>query len=448
MPLSRRSPLLLSLLSFQALAQEAPPAPTPEAATPAPVPVAASPAAPAPSVEVRENWDPQGRLVRRLTLDNGLLVEEVANTYDDAGHLTETRTIGGGRTTVEAQTWGADGVLASKTVTVDGVVAATETYTWADGRMSSRVRVADGRAETTRWTYDGAGNATLVETTGADGQLVARTVSDRAPAPPAPEAPIPITLTVTGGVDNDTDVQTTSISGGFALSRDPGDDRYDTDPLEVSAYGTYTLGVSKGEHTNDDLTAGFGLDYHHFLPRTTAFLFVAMERNPVANLDIDLEAAPVGLKYEIVPKGGVFWTDISFAPLWNFRSILIAAGESCDGAVVEVESHCATSDVRGSFRYRLGLEIGSFTLKDTVEYLPSLTPDADFVTALSEESVLRNTATASVKLTDRLSLSETLVFTRDMRLKEQVDCAATPEAWMCEGRSLKSGADISLDLSF
>ena len=52
---------------------------------------------------------------------------------------------------------------------------------------------------------------------------------------------------------------------------------------------------------------------------------------------------------------GVFWTDISFAPLWNFRSILIAAGESCEGAVVEVESHCATSDVRGSFRYRLGL---------------------------------------------------------------------------------------------
>lgn len=437
--MSLRPALACLLLAFAlpAIAQDAP--------APAETPVAPAPAGPVVE-EVRETYNGAGQLVRRLTLVGGQLVAEISHSYDAAGHLVEIRrTTAGGHTTVETQVWGADGTLSSRSTATDDGPPTTETYTWSGGRLASSTRVEGERTEVTTWTYDVAGNSTLVETKTVDGALVARTIADRAPAP---EKPVPIGLSLSAGVDTDSDVQTTSITGGFALSRKPSVDQYDTDPLEVSAYATYTRGVSKGVRTNDDLSAGFGLDYNRFVKNTTAFLFVVVARNPVANLDLDLEAAPFGLKYEIVPKGGVFWTDISFAPLWNYRSILVAAGETCDDVTVDVDTHCTSSDLRGSLRYRLGVEKGGFTLKDTVEYLPSLTPDGDFAGALVDESILRNTAALSVKLTDRLSLSETLVFTRDLRLQEQVDCTASPDSLMCDGLSLQSTSALSLDLSF
>ena len=399
---------------------------------------------PAPAEEVRESYNSAGLLVRRLTLVGGQLVEELANAYDASGHLTQSTTSRDGHTTVETQRWGEDGALASREITQDGAPESAETYSWDGSKMLSRTVTTGGRTETTTFSYDASGAPTLVETRAEDGALVSRVISDREPAP-EPVVPVPITLSVNGGVSTDSDVQTTSISGGFALSRKPDETQ---DPLEVSAYGGYTRGVSKGERTNDDLTAGFGLDYNHFVERTTAFLFMAFERNPVANLDIDLELAPIGLKYDLVPEGGLFWMDASFAPVWSYRSILVAAGETCDEATVAVDTHCTFSDLRGSFRVRLGLSAGGFALKDTVEFLPTLTPNADLVTALSDESILRNTAGLTVKLTGRLSLSEKLVFTRDKRLIAQVDCAAEPDSLLCDGLSLQSSSSLSLDLSF
>ena len=448
-----RSLSLLPLLIVPTLAaaQEAPAAPATEApaaptAPTAEAPPLVQPGTP-PSEEVRESYNSAGQLVRRLTLSGGVLVSEVANTYDSAGRLSTSTTTAGGHTTVETSTWAEDGALASKTVTVDGATTLQETYSWSGSKMASRTRTMGEVSETTTWTYDSAGNPTLVETKGPGGALLSRTVADREPAPVVVE-PVPIDLSITGGVATDSDVQTTSISGGFAISRKPGADQYDTDHLEVSAYGGYTRGVSKGERTNDDLTAGFGLDYNEFVDRTTAFLFTAIERNPVANLDIDLEVAPIGLKYDLVPEGGVFWMDASFAPVWNYRSILVAAGESCDDLTVDVDTHCTFSDLRGSLRVRLGLAAGGFSLKDTVEFLPTLTPDGSWGEALSDESIFRNTASLSVKLTDRLSLAEKVVFTRDMRLQDQVDCSATPDSRLCQGVSLQSSSSLSLNMSF
>lgn len=434
--------LFLSLgAGLPALAQEAP------ASEPAPEPAASAPAAPAPTEEVRETWNSAGQLVRRLTLRDGALVEEVVHVYDASGHLTQSTTTRDGHSTVESRTWGADGTLASLSVSVDGAPVNSETYTWAEGRMATRARTVDGQTETTTFTYNTSGAPVLVETRRADGALVGRTVSDRE-APPVVPAPVPIKLSVTGGVATDSDVQTTSVSGGFSISRKPDASQYATDHLEVGAYGGYTRAVSKGERTNDDLTAGFGLDYNQFVPRTSAFLFTAIQRNPVANLDVDLEVAPIGIKYDLVPEGGLFWMDASFAPLWNYRSILVAAGETCEDQTVDVDTHCTFSDLRGSLRVRLGLVKGGFALKDTVEFLPTLTPDGSWGEALSEESIFRNTGSLSIKLTDRLSLGEKVVFTRDMRLKDQVDCSVDPDSRLCEGTSLQSTSTLSLDMSF
>lgn len=447
----RRTLLGAVLFSGVAVAQEPEAETTQTEATQPETTQTEAPAAPAEAPvasteDVRETWDSAGRLTRRLVLDDGRLVEEIANAYDADGRLASRTTTSDGRTTVETWTYDADGYALTHETLVDGQRTALETMTWADGRMATLTLEQDGRVETTTWTYDDEGQAVLVETRAADGTVLRRVISERAEAPPER---VPIKLALSGGVATDSDVRTTSVSGGFEISRKPDPGQYDEDPLEVSAYGSYTLGVSEGERTNDDLKAGFGLDYNEFVDRTTAFLFTRVERNPVANLDIDLELAPIGIKYEIVPEGGVFSLDASFAPIWNFRSILVEAGSDCEDVVVEQDTHCTFNKVRGSFRVRAALVVGGLTLKDTIEFQPTLNPaSGNIVAGLQEEGIFRNTAALSVALTDRLSLKSSVVFTRDPLLAEQADCDADPENLLCDGLSLESASTLGLALSF
>ncbi len=440
---------LCALGALPALAQEAP-APAPE---PAPAPAAEPAPAPAPAAaptgpaeDVREVYDVDGRLTRRLLMINGALSEEVVNTYDASGRLSSRVTTKGASVSTETWTYDDSGNPLTHETREGEVVALSESWTYVDGRLSTQTVQSGGVSKTTTWTYDEEGRVILVETKTADGALVSRSVSDRQ-APPLPK--VPIELEISGGVSTDSDVRTNSITAGFSIERKVPVELYEVDHLEVSAFGNYTRGMSQGELTNNDLSAGFGLDYNEFVKRTTAFLFMAVERNPVSNLDVDLEIAPLGIKYDLVPDGGAFSLDASFAPIWNFRSITVAAGGDCEGEVMAADGHCTFNKVRGSFRARAALEIGPVKVKDILEFQPTLNPaSGDLVAGIGEEAIVQNTASLSVKLSQRLALASALSVTRDPLLAEQADCDADPENLLCDGLLVESASTLTLSMSF
>jgi len=438
------TPSLLLVLSALAHAEEPAPVAAPVAASATPVAGVAPASAPQ---EVRETYDAAGNLVRRLTLTNGALTEEVSATYDAAGHRTEQRTVIGPTTTVETSTYTADGLVAGTTRSVNGAVVSQEAFTYADGRVATHTVTDASGARTTTYTYDAAGHAVAAETRTAEGRLLERSVADRAAPPPAPAAKVPFNIGVNAGVATNSDVRSNSVTAGFTFGRKPPAELYKTDHLEVGAFGNYTHTTSAGTPTNDDLKAGFGLDYNDLVGRMTAFLFTTVERNPVANLDVDLLVAPIGVKYDFVPSG-VFTFDASFAPVWNFRSIAVPAGGTCDDLTLDQDGHCAFSKIRGSFRMRASVGNANVKLKDVVEFLPTLNPtDGDIIGAIDTESIFRNTASLDVKLTGHLGISESVLFVRDPLLAAQADCTADPDNLLCSGMSLQTGTMLTLTYS-
>lgn len=431
--------VLLALLP--ALAADPEPAPA-ASADPATAPPAPSPAAPG-VTEVRESWSAGGRLVRRLTLLDGALVREETFAWTDDGQPRERRVVERG--VEEVERWTTDGATTTRVRTRGEVVVETEALTTEGGRPTKRVIERDGARVVTTWSYDAAGQLVAEEERTGDDALVRRVLADRSP-PPA--VPVPFTVGLSGGVSTSSDVSTTSVTAGFAVGREPPPERYADEPLELSAYGSYTRASAKGTLTNDELKAGFGLDYNEIVGKLTAFLFTTVQRNPVANLDVDLVVAPIGLKYELVPRGP-FLLDVSFAPVWNFRSIAVAAGGECDGVALASDGHCAFSKVRGSLRVRATFSHGVLTVKDVVELLPTLNPDdGDLVGAIEAEAIFRNTATVSLKVNEHLSVSESVLFTRDPLLAEQADCSADPEQPLCRGTSLQTGLVVSASYAF
>ncbi|MFN7146981.1 MAG: DUF481 domain-containing protein, partial [Myxococcota bacterium] len=414
----------------------------------APAPAPTAPTAPAvehAGRETREVWNAAGQLVRRLVFEGGVLESETTFTYDAGGRPLEERTVGTGGLVVQAWTYNADGTVASHTVAADGRPTLAETFAYTDGKLTGRaVTTPDAGTSVTTTTYGPTGHAVLVETRAPDGTLLARTVSDREKAPPAPTK---IDVSLIGGVATSSDVRTTSVTAGFDIARKPKAAVYETDPLELHAFGRYNRSSSQGELTNDQLEGGVGLDYNNLIGPVTAFLFTTVERNPVANLDVDLLVAPIGIKYDIVPDG-LFTLDASFAPVWNFRSIAVAAGETCDARTLAEDGHCTFSKMRGSLRVRAAVGGKTVKLKDTLEFLPTLNPDGDFLAAIEDEAILRNTLTLDVKLTGHLTLQESVTFVRDPLLTAQADCAADPENLLCAGMSLQTGTTLALTYAF
>ncbi|MDP2307919.1 MAG: DUF481 domain-containing protein [Pseudomonadota bacterium] len=420
----------------------APAATVPAATTLAPTPEWAPPVSAA--RETRETWNSAGHIVRRLTFDQGLLQAETSFTYDEAGRVLEERSAGPGGVVVQTWTYNKDDTPVTHTIVTDGQPQLHEVYTYVGGKVTSRAVTTPNGTSVTTTSYGPNGQPTLVETRGVDGALLARTVSDREPALPTR---VKLNVGINGGIATNSDVRTTSIIGGFLISRKPTVDQYEYDPIELSAFGTYNRATSEGELTNDQLKAGVGMDYNNLVGPLTAFLFTNVERNPVANLDVDLYVAPIGVKYDIVPEG-LFTLDASFAPVWNFRSVAVAAGGDCDGLSLVEDGHCTFSKIRGSFRVRASLGTAAVTLKDVVEFLPTLNPKGDFGAAIEDEAIFRNTTTLSVKITNALTLSESVVFVRDPLLAAQVDCAADPDNLLCDGMSLQTGTTLALSYAF
>lgn len=396
--------------------------------------------------QTREFWNAQGNLVRRIKLVGGELAVETTYTYDEAGGLVEEKqTAADGTVTLHSWTWDEAGNPTQHTVAVDGETTLTETFVW-EGDMKVKQIVADplGVERTTTFTYNDEGNLVVSETVDADGNVVARTEADR-------EAielePIPVTFSLTGGYSTLSDVRSTTATAAFSIERKPEPSRYDTDPFEVGLSASYNRGTSNEELTNDQLKAATGVDYNHMVGRLTTFLFTTFERNPVANLDIDLYAAPLGAKYDFVPEGTVTF-DASFAPVWNYRSIAVAAGEECDGQVLSEDGHCTFSKIRGSLRLRASLTVGTLKIKDTVEFLPTISPVDDFVQAIEDEAIVRNTLSASIALGEHLSVGHTLAVARDPLLAEQADCEADPDNLLCDGLSVTTGTTLTVAYSF
>jgi hypothetical protein len=335
--------------------------------------------------------------------------------------------------------------VATHTIVADGVVTLAEAFTYADGRVVTRaVTTPEGGTRVTATTYGDLGEPVLVETRDAAGALLARTVADRAP-PPLPATKVEVGLNA--GVSTVSDVRATAISAGFQVARTPDPANHDVDPIELSAYATYDRAEARGALTNDQLEAGVGFEYNDLVGPVTAFLFTDVERNPVANLDVDLLVAPFGVKYDLLPQG-IFTLDASFAPVWNFRSIAVAAGEACDARTLAEDGHCTFSKIRGSLRVRGTLAWKALRLEDTLELLPTLNPDGDFFAAVEREAIVRNTLTLDVKLTGNLTLSESFVFVRDPLLAAQADCEADPDNLLCAGMSLRTGTTLALTYAF
>jgi hypothetical protein len=390
-------------------------------------------------------WNSAGLLTRRLVLDRGTLVMEVSRTYDAAGLPVEERTVSGGSLVVQTWTYNEDGTTAAHAVVADGVTTLSESFTYEDGKVRTRtVTTPDAGTSITTTTYGPTGEAVLVETRGADGALLSRTVSDREPLP---FTPAKLAIKVSGGVATSSDVQTTAMTAGFAITRDPPPSTYDRDPIELAITGSYLRSSSAGELTNDQLDGRVGVDYNELVGPLTAFVFTQMSRNPVANLDIDLLAAPIGFKYTFV-ETPVFVFDASFAPVWNFRSITIGAGDVCEAGEVTEDAHCAFSKLRGSLRVRATLGNSVVKVKDTLEFLPTLDGGGNFFTKVEDEAILRNTLTLDVRLTSHFGLSESIVFTRDPLLAAQAECTARSEELLCQGMSLQTGSQLSLWYQF
>lgn len=384
--------------------------------------------------DVRENYDAAGNLTHQLRLKDEKVVQDISYRYE-GGRLVEKVTVGEGNRSVETWTY-EGGVLTVHALQVNGQSTLKESNRYTENRLVERItEVPEQPTKTTRWTYDGLGRVINIETRAADGSLISQTSSmwER------PIVPIHFELSLGGAWSSQTEVM--DLLGGFQVSRKPDASLEEIDPLEFKVGINYKLSRTKGETVNDELNAWFAMDYNSIVPKITLFFFSTLMRNPVANLNADLVIAPVGLKYTPLDNRKSLF-DISFAPVWNYRSILAPAGGACDGVTVTIDTPCETSKVRGSFRVRAGYEGKVWRFADTVSYLPALDPE-DFANGWGDGSILSNDLGISAKLNSRLSLNESVILTRDLSLSDQVDCSADPDNLLCKGLMFTTATTLS-----
>jgi hypothetical protein len=427
------------------------------------------------AAETRDTYDGHGRLLTHQVIDGATLTEDTSYTYDRDGNLTQkvvvtngadgarveettaqtwddgnrvelvvTRVEAGG-TKVKRETWAYDkkGHETEHVVYADGEIVRTEQTTWVDGHKTAQTVTESGLTTRTTWTWDVDGRLHATEVKDGDGNVTSAYTAHY-------ERPfVPIELSLGGGVAYQTDVDLLSVNGSFSISRKPTIRRYGADPLEIGASVSYAYGRSRGAVVNNALNAHFGIDLNLVAPRTTPFLFVDVDRNPSFNQNIDLEVAPVGVKFDLVPRE-VMKLDLSFAPILNFRSILIASGGTIPTPtgyeVVATDTNFDTLKLRGSFRFRLGYEGKGWEIGDTVEYLPTLWANdglgLGFGERLTQDSIARNTFSFSFAFTDWLKLTESFGVVWDPTLALQSGCDGATDSLLCDGVVLQNNTQL------
>ena len=287
--------------------------------------------------DVRERYDAHGRLVHQLRLRQSRVVEEVAIVHAN-GHAVARTEVTPGHMRIARTTWDGDRVAGAECF-VDGRRTGAATYRYEGDLLvavEKRQLVAAGpasggdgagpaevwRVEATRFVHDDRGRLVLMEMRNADGKIVQRTYADR--APPV----VPVTLSLTAGGTYQSDTELYDITAGLGIHRRPRAHLFGTDSLEVGLDVLFKFHRTADVTTTDQTLVRFAADYHQILPRITLFTFTSTDRNLPANLRLNLEAAVLGIKFDIVPRSE-YQLDVSFAPVWNFRSIV--APDDADG---------------------------------------------------------------------------------------------------------------------
>lgn len=393
--------------------------------------------------DVRERYDEEGRLVHQLRLLRGVVVEEialqhrndhaVARTEITAGNQRVARTYFEGERKVAAECFqkGRREGYVSYTYDADGrlILSDKRTLVVTTGPESSPAET--WTRETTRNSYDASGRLVMVEVRDGAGRLRSRTHSERRPIA------VPIVLSLTGGGAYQSDTELYDFLAGIGIHREPKVESYDSDPLEVEFDATYRFHRASGSTSTDQTMTRLALDYHEVVPRITLFTFATTDRNIPVNLRLNLELAVLGGKVDIVRPRNV-QLDLSFSPVWNFRSIIAPAPEA--GDVDET-----TSKLRGSLRARAGLHFDDWSLLNTLEVLPTLYGD----NAATEDdfwhrTVLRNTLSFEVSLSKHFKFREVFRYTWDSSMRAQAECPG-PDP-LCLGYAFSSTTALSLNL--
>jgi hypothetical protein len=263
------------------------------------------------------------------------------------------------------------------------------------------------------------------------GKLKRRTENERAP----PDVPIVLKFTAGGSYQSDTELY--DLLAGLGIHRDPGIARYASDPLEVGLDAAYRFNRASGVTSTDQTMLRLAVDYHEVLRRTTLFTFATTERNLPANLRLNLEVAALGVKFDVVPPREL-QVDVSFAPVWNFRSIVAPS----EGAGVDE----TTSKLRGSLRARAGLHFETWSLVNTFEFLPTLYGDE----AATEDdfwhrTIVRDTLSLDVNLSPRFTLRQIMKYTWDSAMRAQASCP-DPDNPLCLGYAFSMTTAVRLNL--
>lgn len=398
--------------------------------------------------DIRERYDTRGRLVHQLRLQQGRVVEEIA-ILQRGEHAVARTELTPGHVRIARTTFDSDRVSEAE-CQLDGRRVGHATYRYRDGRVEEVEKhfweaPAEPAAATSKaptelververicFVYDADGQLIGSEVRDGDGRIKSRLVAERERA----QVPIFVSLSAGGYYQSDTALY--DASAGLGIHRRPKVQRYGADPLEVGLDAAFRFHRAAGITSTDQTTLRFGIDYHDILPRITIFSFATTERNLPANLRLNLEVAVLGVKFEFVPRGA-YQLALSFAPVWNFRSIITPdmAGAPRDET---------TSKLRGSFRARAGVRRPTWALLNTFEFLPTLLGDE-----VAEEdrfwnrTVLRNTLALDVTLTRHLTLREELKYTRDPAMRAQANCPDSSNP-LCRGYAVANTTSLVLNV--
>ncbi len=389
------------------------------------------------SDDIRETYDAAGHLTHQLRLLKSRVVAEVSVTYDAAGHPTVRTEVAIGHTYIVRTTWRGDDIVESA-CEADGVVASRVAYDYAGRKVLAKHESTSGVAtSTTEYHYDASGQLVLTETRAGSGELTARTASTHAPR----STPIYITATAGGGYQSDT--RLIDASGGLGFHRKPAAEHYRSDPLEVALDGALRINRANGVTATDQTTVRLGIDYNLVLPRTTLFTFIATERNLPANLKVNLEEAFLGIKVDLIPRTD--WVlDLSFAPVWNFRSIRSPAPAVVPGAPATIDE--VTSTLRGSFRLRAMYRPAHYALSETFEFLPYLFGDINVPEpGVWDRAIFRSTTAVQVDFSPTVAFRQEVKYTRDLSMRAQATCPDSNNP-LCLGYAVATITSLTLKL--
>jgi hypothetical protein len=390
--------------------------------------------------DVRDIRDASGRLLEQLRLRERAVVEEVHIARDAAGHPTERVETQGSSTRTARTRWAGDHASHAECLEGDAVVS-TGDYTYdGDRTLESDEKRADQDRRKTTYHYDGYGRLDGILVRDEEGHVLAHTEIVQ------PRPPTPILLTGSAGAVYQSDTALLDVTAGFGIHRKPKWAEYGGDPLEVGLDAAMKFDRTKGLTTTDQTTARIGIDYNYVFPRTTLFAFAATERNVTANLKVNLEVAPIGIKYDILPPT-TFRLDASVAPVWNLRAVSTVM--EMPGAAPVPGPDLVTSTLRASFRLRAGISTSHFNLHDTFEFLPMVFGDQPVPSShFWDRTIIRNTVVLEAVLTEHTRLREEFKYTRDPSTRLQAACPDSSNS-LCSGYAIATTTSlvVSLDLA-